>query len=186
VDKLLKEGYHHIVDVDIKSYFDTIPHKRLIELVTEKIADGGVLTLIEQHLKQGILQDKQEWEPGEEGSPQRAVISPLLANIYLNPLDWLMVEAGIEMVRYADNSIAFCKSAVAAQQALENIQRWCEEAALTLHPDKTRIVDRSKRKAYIDFLGYRFYRTKRGTIARWARPKSEQQHSTHLAKETVE
>ena len=93
VDVLLKQGYHYVVDADLKSYFDTIPHDKLLDLVKEKISDGKVLTLIEKFLKQKVIQEMKEWVP-EEGSPQGAVISPLLSNIYLNPLDHLMVEKG--------------------------------------------------------------------------------------------
>ena len=86
VDELLKAGYGHVVDADLKSYFDTIPHDRLMTLVGQKVSDGRMLTLIEMFLKQGVLDGMQEWTP-EMGSPQGAVISPLLSNIYLNPLD---------------------------------------------------------------------------------------------------
>jgi len=102
VDQLLKAGYVHVVDADLKSYFDTIPHKKLMERVKEKISDSRVLKLIEMYLKQDVLDGLECWTP-EEGSPQGAVISPLLSNVYLNPLDHLMAEAGLEMVRYADD-----------------------------------------------------------------------------------
>lgn len=102
VDGLLKNGYVYVVDVDLKSYFDTIPHDRLLDRIGEKISDGRVLALIELFLKQGVMDGMREWTP-EEGSPQGAVISPLLSNIYLDPLDHLMADAGFEMVRYADD-----------------------------------------------------------------------------------
>ncbi len=117
MDELLKAGYTYIVDADLKSYFDTIPHDRLMALVGQKVSDGRVLTLIEMFLKQGILDDLQEWTP-EMGSPQGAVISPLLSNIYLNPLDHLMAQAGFEMVRYADDFVILCRSPEEANQAL--------------------------------------------------------------------
>ena len=93
VDQLLKEGYTYIVDADLKSYFDTIPHDRLMALVGQKVSDGRVLSLIESFLKQGVLDGLREWTP-EEGSPQGGCISPLLSNIYLNPLDHLMAQRG--------------------------------------------------------------------------------------------
>lgn len=173
VDKLLKSGYTHVIDADLKSYFDTIPHERLMELVKEKIADGRILALIEQYLKQGIIEGDKEWEAGKEGSPQGAVISPLLANLYLNPLDWLMANAGYEMVRYVDDFVVLCKSPEAAQQALETIRNWCQEAELILHPEKTKVVDMNTKQATLDFLGYTIYRSKRGKIKRRARLKSE-------------
>ena len=166
VDELLKSGYSYIVDADLKSYFDTIPHDRLMTLVGQKVSDGRVLTLIEMFLKQGVLDDLREWTP-EMGSPQGAVISPLLSNIYLNPLDHQMAKAGFEMVRYADDFVILCRSPEEANQALAMVQAWTATAGLTLHPTKTRIVD-AKEDAF-EFLGYRF--EKSGT-RRYPRAKS--------------
>ena len=140
VDELLKTGYTHIVDADLKSYFDTIPHDRLMALVGQKVADGRVLSLIEAFLKQGVLDGLHEWTP-EMGSPQGAVISPLLSNIYLDPLDHLMAQEGFEMVRYADDFVILCRSPEEAARALAVVQEWTASAGLTLHPTKTRIVD---------------------------------------------
>ena len=166
VDELLKVGCTYIVDADLKSYFDTIPHDRLLALVGHKVSDGRVLSLIESFLKQGVLDGLREWTP-EEGSPQGGVISPLLSNIYLNPLDHLMAEQGFEMVRYADDFVILCRSPEEAARALAVVQHWTAEAGLTLHPDKTKIVDATV--ASFDFLGYRFAK---GT--RYPRPKSMQ------------
>lgn len=174
VNALLKSGHVHVVDADLKSYFDTIPHERLMALVAERIADGRVLALIEKFLKQGVFESDTQWEAGEEGTPQGGVISPLLANLYLNPLDWLMAEAGNEMVRYADDFVILCRTARGARQALEMIQTWTQEAGLTLHPDKTRTVDMTVEETHFDFLGYRFYRTRKGKLTRLVRAKSEQ------------
>jgi len=101
VDELLQSGHVHVVDTDIKGYFDSIPHDRLMKLVEKHVADGRVLGMIEGFLKAGVMEGMESWEP-ENGTPQGGVISPLLANIYLDPLDWLMVENGLEMVRYAN------------------------------------------------------------------------------------
>jgi RNA-directed DNA polymerase len=158
VDELLKAGYTYIVDADLKSYFDTIPHDRLMALVGQKVSDGRVLTLIEMFLKQAVLDDLQEWTP-EKGSPQGAVISPLLSNIYLNPLDHLMAQEGFEMVRYADDFVILCRSSEEATRALAVVQAWTAAAGLTLHPTKTRIVN-AKEDAF-EFLGYRFAKGKR-------------------------
>jgi RNA-directed DNA polymerase len=155
VDGLLKSGYVYIVDADLKSYFDTIPHDRLMTLVGQRISDGRVLTLIEQFLKQGVLDQMQEWTP-EMGSPQGAVISPLLSNIYLNPLDQEMARAGFEMVRYADDFVIMCRSLDEANRALAKVQEWTAAAGLTLHPTKTRIVNATEDA--FEFLGYRFER----------------------------
>ena len=158
VEELLKAGYTYVVDADLKSYFDTIPHDRLMALVGQKVSDGRVLGLIEMFLKQGILDGLREWTP-EMGSPQGAVISPLLSNIYLNPLDHLMAQEGFEMVRYADDFIILCRSPEEASQALARVQSWTAAAGLTLHPTKTRIVDAAKEA--FEFLGYRFENGKR-------------------------
>jgi RNA-directed DNA polymerase len=153
VDELLETGFTYIVDADLKSYFDTIPHDRLMALVSRKVADGRVLTLLEKFLKQGVLDELREWIP-EMGSPQGAVISPLLSNIYLNPLDHLMAKTGFEMVRYADDFVILCRSREEAGRALAMVQEWTATAGLTLHPTKTRIVD--AKEDTFEFLGYRF------------------------------
>jgi RNA-directed DNA polymerase len=171
VDELLQSECDYIVDIDIRSYFDTIPHERLMELVNKHIADGRVLGLIEAFLKAGVMGEVESWEP-EEGTPQGGVISPLLANIYLDPLDWLVAGNGLQMVRYADDMVVLCHGAQEAQRAMELIGRWMRDAGLQLHPEKTRIVDMRKAGSHFDFLGYRFWRTRKGKIGRLIRPKS--------------
>ncbi len=109
VDQLLKAGRVWVVDADLKAYFDTIPQEPLMRLVEEQIADSRVLELIGKMLKQGVMETAKEWQPTEKGTPQGAVISPLLANLYLNPLDHLMVGSGKEMVRYADDFVILCE-----------------------------------------------------------------------------
>jgi RNA-directed DNA polymerase len=170
VDALLKTGFVYVVDADLKSYFDTIPHGRLMSRLRERIADGRVLSLIESFLKAGIMDGLKEWEP-EAGAPQGAVLSPLLSNIYLNPLDQQMAAGGQQMVRYADDFVILCRSQAEAEQALTQVRQWCEVEGLTLHPTKTRIVD--VRTEGFDFLGYRFQTTRRGRLTRWPRKKSE-------------
>jgi RNA-directed DNA polymerase len=154
VDQLLKSGYEWVVDADLKSYFDTIPHEPLLRRIEEKVADGRVLELLRKYLGQGVLENMRYWQPGS-GTPQGAVISPLLSNIYLDPLDQLMKASGIEMVRYADDFVMLCRSEAAAQNALAVVQQWTVQAGLTLHPDKTRIVDTAQAGGF-DFLGYHF------------------------------
>jgi RNA-directed DNA polymerase len=107
VDELLKAGYVHVVDADLKSYFDTIPKDRLLALVAGKVADRRVLALVQSFLEQSVLEDAREWVP-EQGTPQGAVSSPLLSNIYLAQLDHLLVGQGFEMVRYADDFVVLC------------------------------------------------------------------------------
>jgi len=153
IEALLNEGYVHVVDADLKSYFDTIPKDRLMSRVRERVSDSRVLRLVEQFLEQGVMDGLSEWVP-EMGTPQGAVISPLLANLYLNPLDHLLAEAGIAMVRYADDFVILCRSREEADQALAKVKSWVEENGLTLHPTKTKIVD--TRTEGFDFLGYTF------------------------------
>jgi RNA-directed DNA polymerase len=180
VDKLLQEGYRYIVDADLKSYFDTIPHERLMELLRVKVADSRVLALVEAFLKQGIMEDLKEWTP-TNGAPQGAVLSPLLSNIYLDPLDHEMAAKGYALIRYADDFVILCRSEAAAHEALAEVQRWVAEAGLTLHPDKTRIVDIET--SSFEFLGYHFCKHK-GQHRHWPRKSSEQKLKVALRRKT--
>jgi RNA-directed DNA polymerase len=168
VDTLLKAGHDWVVDADLKSYFDTIPQERLLALIQARVADGRVLALVEKFLRAGVLEELKGWQPTERGTPQGGVISPLLANLYLNPLDHQMEEAGWEMVRYADDFVILCRTEAEAQAALATVRSWVAEAGLTLHPEKTRVVDATQRGGF-DFLGYHFERG-----MRWPRKKSLQ------------
>ncbi len=166
VDQLLKAGKVWVVDADLKGYFDSIPQDKLLAAVAERVADGAVLELIQRFLEQGVMESGKGWSPTESGTPQGAVISPLLANIYLNPLDHLMAQRGWEMIRYADDFVILCESQEQAQGALADVRQWLEQAGLVLHPPKTRCVDASQRGGF-DFLGYHFERG-----YRWPRQKS--------------
>ena len=165
VTRLLDEGYNWVVDADIKSFFDSIAHDALLSLVRGKITDRSVLGLIESFLKQGVMEGMGEWKP-EAGVPQGAVISPLLANVYLDPLDHLMSARGYAMIRYADDFVVLCRTRSQACSALAQIEEWTEANALRLHPEKTRLVDASERGGF-DFLGYHFERG-----YKWPRRKS--------------
>ena len=156
VTELLKAGYVQVVDADLQSYYDTIPRQPLLEQVRSKVADSKVLALLEAYLGQEVMESAQYWTP-DRGTPQGAVISPLLSNIYLDPLDHRMAQLGYEMVRYADDFVILCRSESEAQQALEEASEWTAAAGLRLHPDKTRIVDATQRGGF-DFLGYHFER----------------------------
>ena len=153
VEQLLRDGHVYVVDADLKSYFDTIPKGRLMTRLRKKVSDSRVLQLVEMFLEQGVLDGLREWTP-ETGTPQGAVLSPLLANVYLNPLDHLLEDAGFAMVRYADDFVILCKTCKEAETALALVQRWVAEEGLTLHPTKTKIVD--ARAEGFDFLGYHF------------------------------
>jgi RNA-directed DNA polymerase len=158
VDALLNQGFRHVVDVDLKSYFDTIPHDKLMALLRERIADGRVLKLVEQFLQARILDGLKTWTP-ERGAPQGAVLSPLLSNIYLNPLDHLMAERGFAMTRYADDLVIQCRTREEAEAALDMVRQWTAQAGLTLHPVKTKIVNATTEG--FEFLGYRFVKHRR-------------------------
>jgi RNA-directed DNA polymerase len=155
VDAHLRAGYTHVVDADLKGYFDSIPHERLMARVEECISDGRLLALLAAWLRQDIVRDLERWTP-TAGTPQGAVISPLLANLYLHPLDVKMSKLGYRMVRYADDFVILCQTASQAQTALEEVKAWVQENGLTLHPDKTHIGDCLVEGQGFEFLGYRF------------------------------
>lgn len=175
----LRSGKYWVVDADIRSYFDRIDHQQLMSEIGRQIADGGVLQLIESFLHQEVLEEMKSWRP-EKGCPQGAVISPLLANIYLNPLDHQMRDAGLSMVRYADDLVVLCRSREHAQHALNLLTEWMGPKGLELHPEKTRIVD--LHEDGFDFLGYHFQAGKPGLprIVRWPRKQSMKQLRQHL------
>jgi RNA-directed DNA polymerase len=166
VARLIEEGYAFVVDADLASYFDTIPHERLMERVEERVSDGRVLDLLRGWLGQEVLKGLERWTP-TGGTPQGAVISPLLANIYLHPLDRRMAERGYRMVRYADDFVVLCKSREEAEAALALIRAWVADNGLGLNPDKTHAGDCRQPGEGFDFLGYRFEAGRR-----WVREKS--------------
>lgn len=166
VDGYLKEGYTHVVDADLQGYFDNIPHDLLTKRIEVHISDGRLLDLLASWLQQDIVRELERWTP-TAGTPQGAVISPLLANLYLHPLDVKMSALGYRMVRYADDFVILCRSASQAQAALEEVKVWVEENGLTLHPDKTHTGDCLIKGQGFEFLGYRFEAGRR-----WVRDKS--------------
>ncbi len=167
VEELLRQGHVWCVDADLKSYFDTIPHERLMTLVKQRIVDGSVLALLEQCLKAGVLEELRGWQPTERGTPQGAVISPLLANLYLNPLDHEVTGRGWAMVRYADDFVVLCHTKEQAETVLRFLREWTATAGLNLHPTKTRILNAESEG--FDFLGWHFRGGKK-----WPRKKSLQ------------
>lgn len=166
VDELIKQGFTHVVDADLESYFDTIPHGQLMGQIEERISDGKVIELIELFLSQDIIHGMKRWTP-TGGTPQGAVISPLLANIYLHPLDRQMKQNDYRMVRYADDFVVLCRTAQQAQGALEEVKSWVERNGLRLNVDKTQVGDCRQAGQGFEFLGYRFEAGRR-----WVRPKS--------------
>jgi RNA-directed DNA polymerase len=178
VDRLLKVGHSHVVDADLKAYFESIPHERLMEEVGTLIADGRVLGLIGQFLGQEILEGLASWTP-EQGTPQGAVISPLLANLYLHSVDMAMAAAGYQMIRYADDFVVMCRNGQEAHAALELAREVVNAKGLSLHPEKTRVVDASVPGDGFDFLGYHF---EAGT--RWPRKKSLKKFKEAIRRKT--
>lgn len=166
VDRLIKAGFTHVVDADLAGYFDSIPHEPLMERVEERISDGRVLDLLRGWLQGDVMRGTERWTP-TAGAPQGAVISPLLANIYLHPLDVRMAELGYRMVRYADDFVVLCRNREEAEAALAEIRRWVDDNGLALHPHKTHVGDCRHPGEGFDFLGYRFEAGRR-----WVRKKS--------------
>ncbi|WP_454743903.1 reverse transcriptase domain-containing protein [Cupriavidus necator] len=146
--------------------FDSIPHLPLLARVAGRIADGPVLELIQSFLKQDIMEDMTSWTP-TSCSPQGAVVSPLLANLYLHELDVEMRQAGLVMVRYADDAVVLCRTREEAEAALTRMRAWVDANGLTLHPDKTHVGDCRLEGHGFEFLGYRFEAGQR-----WVRKKS--------------
>jgi RNA-directed DNA polymerase len=166
VEEQLEAGKTWVVDADIKGYFDNIPQDQLLALVNHKISDSRILGLLGKFLKQGVLESMNGWQPTASGTPQGAIISPLLANIYLDPLDHLMASKGWEMTRYADDFIIQCHTEADALAALAEVKAWMAGAGLTLHPEKTRVVDATGKGGF-EFLGWHFERG-----LKWPRDKS--------------
>ena len=164
VDGLVKAGYKYTVDVDLKSYFDTIPHDLLIKELRKYVADNQVIGLVEKFLQAEIVDEKDRWVP-QTGAPQGAIISPLLSNLYLNDLDHVMADQGYQMTRYADDLVIQCRTREEAESALALVSDWVTERGLLLHPTKTKIVHVDEEG--FEFLGYRFIKHRR-----FPRPKS--------------
>jgi RNA-directed DNA polymerase len=149
--ELRHKGYRAVVDADISGFFDNIPHALILELVAAKIADGNVLRLVRKFLQAGVLEDGKVL-PTRKGTPQGGVISPLLANIVLNHLDWRLEKLGYRFVRYADDFVVLCKTRRQAEKALVAVTQCVEEElGLKLSPEKTHIATFG---SGFNFLGY--------------------------------
>lgn len=178
VDQLLKHGFNFVVDADLESYFDSIPHERLMKRVEERISDGRILDLLRLWLGQDIMSEMRRWTP-VEGTPQGAVISPLLANIYLHSLDERMADLGYRMVRYADDFVVLCQGREDAAAALAEIHAFAAENGLRLNADKTHLGDWREPGEGFDFLGYRFEAGRRSV-----RKKSLTRHKDRIREKT--
>jgi len=149
--ELHREGYQVVLDADIKGFFDNLEHRVIMAALTAEVADGNILTLAEKFLAAGVMEDGV-FKPTTIGTPQGGVVSPLLANIVLNHLDWQLQAAGYRFARYADDFVVLCQTHQQAQEALNLVQRVLEsELGLSLSPEKTKITTHGK--GY-DFLGF--------------------------------
>lgn len=178
IDGLLKEGFTWVVDADLQEYFDSIPHDSMLARVEEKVSDGRVLSLLHRFITADILDGLERWTP-TMGTPQGAVISPLLANLYLHPLDVVVAESGFRMVRYADDFVILCRNEDDAHLALDLVRQWVADNGLRLHPDKTHVGDCSQAGQGFEFLGYRFEAGRR-----YVRKKSLQKMRDRIREKT--
>jgi group II intron reverse transcriptase/maturase len=149
---LQRLGYRYVLDADISGFFDNIPHQIIMQGLTNVVADGNILRLVQRFLRAGVMEDGV-LRPTTVGTPQGGVISPLLANIALNFLDWHLARSGFRLVRYADDFVVLCRSARRAKEALLVVMQKLTELGLTLSPEKTRVTDFRRGFA---FLGFEF------------------------------
>ena len=168
-------GERVTLDADIAGFFDNIPHKLIVDAVAEEIADGNILNLVKKFLAAGVM-EYGVFKPTNIGTPQGGVISPLLANIVLNKLDWRLEKAGYRFVRYADDFVVACKDRKQAQAALILVEEVMTELGLSLSPEKTKIA--SYGKGY-EFLGFRL-----SSKSRTMRPKSLEKFKTKVKEMT--
>lgn len=145
-----QQGYRYVVDVDIKGFFDNIPHDLIMESIYARISDGNILKLIEKFLNSGVMEEGVI-TPTTKGTPQGGVISPLLSNITLNHLDWFLEKQGLFFVRYADDFVILCKTKSEAERALDLARAFLNDMGLEDSPEKTKIRHFSQG---FDFLGF--------------------------------
>ncbi len=149
----IEQGYNYIYDCDIKGFFDNIPHKKLDRILRKYVADGTVLKMIWKWLKAGYMEDGKYLD-GDSGTPQGGVISPLLANIYLNELDWTLAQNNLRFVRYADDFLIFAKTEEDIKKAQKITCEVITELGLEISAEKTKIINFNDDD--FDFVGYTF------------------------------
>lgn len=137
--ELWRQGHSHVLDADIKGFFDNLPHSVIMTGLCAEVADGNILGLVERFLKAGVMEDGK-FLLTRVGTPQGGVISPLLANIALNSLDWQLHNAGYHLVRYADDFVVLCQTAAKAQEAHLLVQRHLTGIGLSLSAEKTKVT----------------------------------------------
>jgi RNA-directed DNA polymerase len=137
--EIWRQGYNYVFDADIQGFFDNIPHHVIMAGLAAEVADGNILRLVERFLRAGVMEDRV-FTPTRQGTPQGGVISPLLANIALNSLDWRLHEAGLHRVRYADDFVVLCRTQAEAQEAHALVQTHLSSIGLSLSAEKTKIA----------------------------------------------
>ena len=176
VVELQRQGYTHVLDADIKGFFDNIPHAVIMAGVAAEVADGNILQIVERFLKAGVMEEGG-FQPTRLGTPQGGVISPLLANIALTSLDWHLHDAGLRFIRYADDFVVLCRSAEEVKEAHEQVQRHLTQVGLTLSAEKTKLTQFREGFAFLGFA-----------ISAWAvtmRPKSVEKFKTKIRELTI-
>jgi RNA-directed DNA polymerase len=169
--ELHRQGYTHVLDADIKGFFDNLPHEIIMAALAAEVADGNILGLVERFLKAGVMEDGA-FQPTWKGTPQGGVISPLLANIALNSLDWRLQDAGFRFVRYADDFVVLCQSEAQVQEAFALVQEQLTSLGLTLSAEKTKTTEFREGFAFLGFA-----------ISSWSvtmRPKSIEKFKTKV------
>jgi group II intron reverse transcriptase/maturase len=174
--ELHEEGYRVVLDADIKGFFDNLPHAIIKEAVAAQIADGNILNLIEKFLRSGVMEEGV-FKPTTVGTPQGGVISPLLANIVLNHLDWQRHKAGSRFVRYADDFVVLCHARAQAEEALILVTQTLHELGLSLSAEKTRITTYGQGYSFLGFV--------MSSTSRRMRPKSERKFKDKVRELTV-
>jgi len=149
--ELHRQGYKVVLDADIAGFFDNLSHRVIMEAVAAEVADGNILDLVEGFLRAGVMEDGV-FKPTTIGTPQGGVISPLLANIVLNHLDWRLQEAGYRFVRYADDFVVVCQTDRQAHEARSVVERVLSELGLQLSPDKTKVTTFGKGYEFLGFF----------------------------------
>ena len=158
----INDGYEWIIDLDIEKFFDTVNHDKLISLVRTKVNDKATLHLLRQFLRAGVMEDGSV-QPNDLGTPQGGCISPLLANIYLDPFDKELESRGLRFCRYADDVVIFCRSKRAAERVMASVTSWLQRKLfLKVSATKTKVV----RPTQSTFLGFTFWKSKVGWKAK--------------------
>ena len=150
----VNSGLEWVIDLDLSKFFDTVNHSKLLQLLSDRIADGRVISLIHRFLRAPISEDGKVGKKNTIGTPQGGVISPVLANVLLNELDQLLDSRGIKFVRYADEMVIFCGSKKAAERIFANVTSFIEKKLfLKVNTDKTKILHACEET---QFLGFAF------------------------------